>query len=585
MTQNLLTSIYGPTTGLQAAGQLREIIAHHRARAAFPPTLFFHGRFTHRDAILITYGDQVREPGKPPLQSLAALCENTLLAPSNASSSTPHAQRQPLITGIHLLPFYPYSSDDGFSVIDYRQVDPALGSWADIERIGQRFGLMFDAVINHISAHSAWFQQFLQDDPHYREYFIVVSGNPDLSQVVRPRTLPLLTHFDTPSGEKAVWTTFSPDQVDLNYANPAVLLEIIDLILFYAAKGAEVIRLDAIAYLWKQAGTTCIHLPQTHQVIQLLRAVLDEVAPHVLLITETNVPHADNISYFGSGENEAQLVYNFALPPLVLHTLQTGSAQALSRWAASLVLPMSSTTFFNFLASHDGIGVNPVRGILSDDEIEHMIQVVQQHQGLVSYKNNSDGSQSPYELNISYFDALSDPASTEPESLQVQRFLAAHAIQLALTGVPGIYFHSLFGSRSWQAGVAHSGRSRSINRQKLDLDSLERELQDRASLRSQVFAGLAALLQIRAGQAAFDPYGQQQVVEAGPGIFALWRTTPSGDQRILCLQNVTDTVQTVPAGLMPTPALELVSSQPIDRTTGQSFILQPYQTAWLLESG
>src|SRR5690606_35016656 len=108
----------------------------------------------------------------------------------------------------------------------------------------------------------------------------------------------------------------SADQVDLNFKNPAVLLATTRALLFYVEHGAKFIRLDAIAYLWKEIGTPCIHLPQTHQVIQLMRAVLDEVAPDVRLITETNVPHPDNISYFGAGTNEAQLVYNFALPPL-----------------------------------------------------------------------------------------------------------------------------------------------------------------------------------------------------------------------------------------------------------------------------
>ena len=125
----------------------------------------------------------------------------------------------------------------------------------------------------------------------------------------------------------------------MNFKNPDVLLALLDALLFYVARGARFIRLDAIAYLWKRIGTSCIHLPQTHAVIQFWRAVLDEVAPHVLLITETNVPHADNVSYFGDGTNEAQLVYNFALPPLVLHALLRGDATHLTRWAQSLTLP------------------------------------------------------------------------------------------------------------------------------------------------------------------------------------------------------------------------------------------------------
>ncbi|MEY2819100.1 MAG: hypothetical protein RL275_2563, partial [Chloroflexota bacterium] len=279
--------------------------------------------------MLITYGDQVQAPNEKPLQTLKTFCDKYLTD---------------VLSSIHILPFYPWTSDDGFSVVDYRQIDPDLGSWDDVSSM-QNFRLMFDGVINHISSQSEWFKAFLHDDPRYRDYFITIEGEPDLSQVVRPRALPLLTSFKTPSGEKKVWTTFSADQIDLNFKNPEVLLEILDILLLYIERGATFIRLDAIAYLWKEIDTTCIHLLQTHAVIQFLRAAISDVAPHVYLITETNVPHSDNISYFGDGTNEAQLVYNFALPPLTLHTFHTGDARILSDWARTLTLPSDKTTF------------------------------------------------------------------------------------------------------------------------------------------------------------------------------------------------------------------------------------------------
>jgi sucrose phosphorylase len=461
---------------------------------------------------------------------------------------------------------------------------------------------MFDAVINHVSTQSAWFQAFLRDDPAYRHFFIVVEGSPDLSQVVRPRALPLLTTFTTPSGPKNVWTTFSTDQVDLNYANPAVLLAILDLLLFYASRGAQFIRLDAIAYLWKQIGTPCIHLPQTHRVIQLIRAVLDEAAPQVLLITETNVPHRENISYFGDGTGEAQLVYNFALPPLVLHSLRTGSAATLSRWAAGIDLPPTGATFFNFLASHDGIGLNPARGILSDAEIDALVSGTLERGGLVSYKSNPDGSRSPYELNVNYFDALSDPSGSEPEHLQVDRFLAAHAIMLALVGVPGIYFHSLFGSRGWREGAERTGRNRTINRQKLLVDDLERELDDPVSLRSQVFTRFARMLAARAAAPAFHPSGTQQVLDLGDTVFGLARSAPGASQQVFCLHNLTSQIQSVNLDEFPlalSPGLARMArpkgrkkggrgdSSFLDLLTARLYplshplILEPYQVLWL----
>jgi glycosidase len=545
-----LIALYGEPLGTATFEKLR---------ARLIPSLENRGR-EHAGAwvgaILITYGDQLRESDRAPLRTLAEFCDQHLRG---------------VVDGIHLLPFYPYSSDDGFSVIDYKQVNPALGTWDDVARVGQHFRLMFDGVINHISAQSEWFTAFLRDDPKYRDYFIVVEGDPDLSQVVRPRALPLLTEFTTPSGVKKVWTTFSADQIDLNYANPDVLLDIIDVLLFYVEQGAELIRLDAIAYLWKKIDTSCLHLPLTHRVIQLLRGILDEIAPHVLLITETNVPHRDNISYFGDGHNEAQLVYNFALPPLTLHTFRTGDATALTQWAARLTLPSERTTFFNFLASHDGIGLNPARGILRDDEVDALVQQVVVNGGRVSYKNNADGSTSPYELNINYFDALSDPNSGEPLSVQIDRFVAAHAIMFSLMGVPGIYFHSLFGSRSWPEGVTSLGYNRAINRQKLDRVEVERELSDPLSRRTQVFQRLKHLLQVRSISDAFDPHGSQQVIELNQAIFAVQRGS------VLCLHNVSDQQRRVTLDAPWRSAHDLVSS----RTVDTDLTLQPYEVMWL----
>lgn len=579
----LLTRLYGDEAETVHTRLLLILAAHRgsppRPRAAGLP-------LAPADALLITYGDQLTrraaagQPAEPPLHTLAEFCAATLPG---------------LVSGVHLLPFYPSSSDDGFSVVDYRAVDPALGGWDDVARFAPRYRLMFDAVINHLSAQSAWFRAFLSGDPAYDRDFISVTGDPDLSRVVRPRALPLLTPVTTATGPRRVWTTFSADQMDLNYQNPDVLLEIVDTLLFYVDQGADFLRLDAIAYLWKEIGTPCIHLPQTHALIQLLRAALDAVAPPVLLITETNVPHVDNISYFGDGTNEAQLVYNFALPPLTLHAFHTGRAEVLSAWAATLARPTDQVTFFNFLASHDGIGVNPARGLLPEAEIAALVARVQAHGGLVSYKHNADGSRSPYELNINYFDALSDPAAAEASQVAVDRFVAAHAVMLALAGVPGLYFHSLFGSRGWPEGVAATGRNRTINRQKLDVAALDAELAQPGHRRRLVFDRLAHLLRQRAAHAVFHPLGEQRVVAAGAAVFALLRVAPGGQSRALCLHNVSAASQPVrldlaALGWPAAAARDLVDAQAYsgENSPGSpalTLTLAPYQVAWLVPQG
>ena len=563
--QGHLTFLYGKERGQNCYAELEQLLAQFRQRNRDKPSSA--RRFNQADSILITYGDQVREPGRPPLQSLAEFL---------------HQQIKGTIRGVHLLPFFPYSSDDGFSIIDFTHVDPALGDWENVAHLEKDFNLMFDAVVNHISSQSEWFQRFLQDDPAYTNYFITVEPDTDLSQVTRPRARPLLSPVQTPSGEKMVWTTFSSDQIDLNYANPDLLLEMIRILLHYIEKGASLIRLDAIAYLWKIVGTSCIHLEQTHRVIQLFRAVLDTVAPGVKLVTETNVPHAENISYFGDGANEAQMVYQFPLAPLTLNAIQTGRTTHLSRWAAGLSLPSEQATFFNFTASHDGTGLMPARGILAPAEIQALVDQTVAHGGKVSYKTNPDGSQSVYELNISYFDALSDPNADEPQATQVARFMVSQAIMLALVGVPGIYVHSLFGSRSWPAGVAQTGRNRTINRQKFGRAELEAELADTHSIRHQVFSAYTHLLRQRAAHPAFHPHGQQQVIFEDEALFILFRRSPDGRKQVLCLHNVSGQEQSCHLGDdLSGPLIDLVSGERYNATDEQVLQLGPYQVLWL----
>ena len=546
-----LIFLYGEAEGQQAYEKVQQLLATFRPRLPEPETAVF----SERDTVLITYGDQVQTPGEAPLQTLAQFCNEMV----NGRIQT-----------IHLLPFYPYSSDDGFSVIDYQAVDPTLGSWDDLVSFRENFQLMFDAVINHISAESSWFQGYLQGDPAYEDFFVAVDPEVDLTAVFRPRALPLLTPFETASGTRHLWTTFSADQIDLNYANPAVLLAVLDTLLFYIVKGARYIRLDAIGFMWKEPGTSCLNLPQTHRIIQLCRAVLDEVAPQVVLITETNIPHKENISYFGNGRNEAQMVYNFSLPPLILHTFHTGDAATLSDWAATLELPSDRVTFFNFCASHDGIGVTPVRGILSDAEIDAMAERVQALGGFVSYRVNGDGTQAAYELNINYFNALGVPNKTEPTPLAVQRFLASQAIMLALRGVPGIYFHSLFGSQNWPEGVQQTGRNRTINRQKLNRAELEQKLT--GGLRQQIFSGYMHLLQLRTAEKAFHPVGEQTILDLHPSVFAVLREHQG--ESILCLHNVSNQPVALDLSIAGKDLLT-------DTAVSQQSTLAPYQVQWI----
>lgn len=554
----LLTRLYGPETGHQTAEHLRALLARWQDRL---PAVQREEQFSARDVILITYGDSVRQPDTPPLATLHRFAKERL---------------RDLVSAIHILPFYPYSSDDGFSVMDFYAVDPDLGDWSHVEALSDDFALMFDAVFNHASAQGDWFHRFLAAETGFENLFMTESPDTDLSQVTRPRATPLLTAFVRPNGETVhVWTTFSADQVDFDARDPLTVLRLLDVLFFYISKGAQIIRLDAIAYLWKIVGTSSIHLPQTHDVIRLMRAALDEIAPHVILITETNVPHAENVSYFGSGTDEAQMVYNFTLPPLLFHTVLSGDARKLREWVNTLTTPSDRTTFFNFTASHDGIGVRPVEGILTDEELQALIAHVEHTGGRVNYKKNSDGTQSPYELNVTYVDALA--GIDAPQDVQLRRFVLSQAVAMALAGVPAIYIHSLLGSRNDIDGMLASGINRRINRAKLDYETIQAQLADPHSFRAQVYGALARLLRIRTAQPAFHPNAAQTALDVGSdGVFALLRT--SDDQRILALYNVGDTPQVV--GLTPYfegAVQDLISGQRYDDAVS----LEPYAVVWL----
>ncbi|ELE2039702.1 sugar phosphorylase [Vibrio vulnificus] len=517
-----------------------------------------------RTSYLITYGDSFSTQAEPTLATMKTFADRHLKG---------------ALSNIHILPMFPYTSDDGFSVVDYRQVDPNLGDWDQLNALSENFDLMYDCVINHISKSSDWFQGYLAGDAKYQDYFVESDPSLDYSSVTRPRALPLHTPFSKASGETVhVWTTFSDDQIDINFHSPKVLLESIDILLMYAANGGRSIRLDAIGFIWKKLGTTCIHLEEAHEIIKLWRIILDEVMPGTLLITETNVPHKENVSYFGAGD-EAHMVYQFPLPPLTLHALMSENSETLTQWATSLtneamarLAQGDKTTYFNFLASHDGVGVRPTEGILTDEDRQMMCAQVERKGGRVNYKNNGDGTQSPYELNINYLSAITEPTDSIDD--KAKKFIAAQSILLSFIGVPAIYYHSLLGSENDVQGMLDSGINRRINREKLDLSKLESELADEDSLRSKVFKSMTHLLNLRQQYAAFSPQASQQVLNLGDGIFALQRG--DGEEAIRFAVNLTSQAQAV---VLADSGFDLISAQLMPT----EFELAPYQFVWLTQ--
>ena len=511
------------------------------------------------DVVLITYADQFHGAGKKPLPMFNQFYNEWL------KSTFSH---------VHLLPFYPWSSDDGFSVINYHQVAEETGDWNDIKQLGKSSRLMFDFVCNHMSAKSEWFNNYLQQLDGYEDFFIAMDPDTDLSNVTRPRALPLLTPFTLKDNTvRYLWTTFSDDQIDLNYANPIVLLAMVDVLLSYLEQGADYVRLDAVGFMWKEPGTTCIHLEKTHQLIKLFRAIADCAAPGTAIITETNVPHKDNVSYYGNGRDEAHMVYQFSLPPLVLHAVQRQDTSTLCQWAQSLELPSSETTWFNFLASHDGIGLNPLRGLLPEDEIVRLVTELQQEGALVNWKNNPDGSRSPYEINVTYMDALTPGNCSDAE--RFSRFILAHAILLSFPGVPAVYIQSILGSRNDYKGVEVLGYNRAINRKKYQISQIETELADETSLRHAIYHELSRLIVIRRSNKAFHPDSDFQISSVTPAVMQIKRTAETGE-KITGLFNVSGHTQTISIDVEN--GFDLISGKTI---SGKELPLNAWQVMWV----
>ncbi|HEY9017913.1 sugar phosphorylase [Thiomicrospira sp.] len=529
--------------------------------------------WNQEDVVLISYADSLidTEQTQPPLQVLREFLQDYV---------------KDAVNTIHLLPFFPFSSDDGFSVIDYVKVEPDFGDWPDIQAISADYQLMVDLVINHISRESLWFTDYKADVAPFNQFFIEVDGNEDVSMVVRPRNSPLLVPAYTHRGRKMVWATFSADQIDLNFENPAVLVKMIEVLLFYVKQKTHILRLDAIAFLWKKLGTNCIHLPETHEVVKLIRDVFDLVNPKGLILTETNVPHNENLSYFGQ-QDEAHLVYQFSLAPLVLHALYRADGYYLTQWAQQLKPPAEGCNFLNFTASHDGIGLRPVEGILPQREIEDLITGMHRQGGYISMRTRPDGSESPYEINIALFSAFRETCNSQgPDQWQIDRFICSQLIMLSLQGIPAIYIHSLLATENDQTGVERTGRTRSINRKKWEKSYLKALLDAQNTANSQVLNRLIHVLKRRKKHKAFHPDTSQKVLDVGSSFFAIWRGLNELDFPLLAIFNLTSEVKELDmqheAGLdLAVGWVDILDHQHY-QPKQKPLVLQPYQVVWLM---
>ena len=556
--KKLISELYGKKLSKEICKKIDKIINKYKNKSILVKQ---RQPISENDVALICYADNIYLENRPTLQIMNIFFEKYL---SN------------LISYIHFLPFYPYSSDDGFAVQDFFTIKSDYGDWTDIQKTGKIFNLIFDAVINHISSKHEWFQEYLKSNPKYENYFIKTDKNTDISKVMRARDLPLLSKFQKDDDEIFVWTTFSNDQIDLNYKSYEILLVIIDVLLFYAVNGASIIRLDAIAYIWKNENSNCINLEETHKIIMIIRKVFDNVFPHVMLLPEANVPSKENIQYLGNGKNEAQLIYQFCFSTLVLYTFYSQNVIRLLEYLKNIPQLSENNYFFNVLATHDGIGLRPVLDILNENEINLILNEMKKRKVEISYKSEKNGKKTPYEMNVTYFDALNDINDSIENN--IKKFIAAHAILLSIQGFPALYFHSLFGTRNYTEGFKKTGHPRTLNRRKFEYHELEGLLNNPESHESQIFKSISNLLQIRKTSTAFHPKSNQKVLNLSKNIFSIVREK---EDKILVLVNISNKSEIVkiPNNFKSKKIKNLIDKQKFQKI--MEIRLKPFEIMWL----
>lgn len=550
----LLAQLYGAEVAGRVAGEVEALLARHRVRAG-PARLW-----DEHDAWLIAYPDQFSCPGEAPLATLRAVMEDVF---------------DPWFNGLHVTPFFPSTSDEGFAVSDYLAVDERYGTWEDVEALGHGRRLAIDAVLNHLSAGSNWFRRFLAGDPEYEGFFRTAEPGADVAAVVRPRTHPLLTRFDGAGGPRWAWTTFSEDQVDLDYRTPEVLVRVLEVLIAYIERGANILRLDAVAFLFKQEGTASIHLPETHAVVQFLRSCVEAVDPSVLVLTETNVRHEENVGYFGdAGAEQAHIVYQFPLPPLTLHALLTGDASRLRAWAAALEPLRAGTAFLNFLASHDGVGIRPAEGVLEPADVDLLVDAAVRSGGETSSRTLADGTTAVYELNATWYALM---AAGHPPDLALRRHLAAHAVMFALRGIPATYVQSVVAGDNDRERFARTSKARSLHRRRFDdVEAFLRAVKDPGTRAGAAWHGLLAMLRARAATPAFHPDSDQIVLDTPPAVFAVERVAGSGERARVYVN-----VSGEPCAVGMPRSARWSSLAGGYAPEGERVVLAPWSSAWL----
>ncbi len=520
----LLKTIYSNNTTEEInfiSNQLLQILDDFSEKSAYEEKRDKE-RWNESHAVLITYADSIYKNGEATLTTL-----NELLGKYFGSLSKV----------VHILPFLKSTSDGGFAVSSYDSLEEKFGGWDDLKSISKNHDLMADLVLNHVSSSHPWVQQFIKyQEPGISNVFSP-KQNLDWSNVVRPRSSSLFSQINTEDGPKQVWTTFGPDQIDLNWHNPKITIEFLNLIITYLSNGIKWLRLDAVGFIWKESGTTCLHLPKAHSIVKLLRVLLNNLLDDGVLITETNVPQKENLSYLIPND-EAHMAYNFPLPPLLLEAIITSRADILNSWIFDWPILPEDTTLFNFTASHDGVGLRALEGLMNEQRIKDLLINCEKRGGLVSHRRLSNGDDKPYELNISWWSAMED-SSRDAKRFQYERFILSQLLVMALKGVPAFYLPALLASENDIKSFSMTGQRRDLNREKFKSENLLAVLNNPESNANKNLKYLRNAMDVRSKLKQFHPCSQMKCLSKDRSDIVVIKRG-KGPESVFAIHNMTE---------------------------------------------
>ena len=520
----LLKTIYSNHTTEEInfiSNQLLQILDDFSEKSAYEE-IRDKERWNESHSVLITYADSIYKNGEATLKTLRKLLSKHFGSLSKV---------------VHILPFLKSTSDGGFAVSSYDSLEEKFGDWDDLKSISKNHDLMADLVLNHVSSSHPWVQQFIKyQEPGISNVFSP-KQNLDWSNVVRPRSSSLFSQINTEDGPKQVWTTFGPDQIDLNWHNPKMTLEFLNLIINYLSNGIKWFRLDAVGFIWKESGTTCLHLPKAHSIVKLLRVLLNNLLDEGVLITETNVPQKENLSYL-IPDDEAHMAYNFPLPPLLLEAIITSRADILNSWIFDWPILPEDTTLFNFTASHDGVGLRALEGLMNEQRIKDLLINCEKRGGLVSHRRLSNGDDKPYELNISWWSAMED-SSRDTKRFQYERFILSQLLVMALKGVPAFYLPALLASENDIKRFSMTGQRRDLNREKFKSENLLAVLNNPESNANKNLKYLRNAMDFRSKLKQFHPCSQMKCLSKGRSDIVVIKRG-KGPESVFAIHNMTE---------------------------------------------